>query len=190
MGFLDSMTSAVDRGAAAVGRTTRSTQIKMQLSDIDKRRRDVAAQLGASLYEATRDDAGLRSGREALYDGMASLDLQRENLMEELQEIEAMASAAQQARLAGIRCPRCGIEIRGDDSFCMGCGMPAEKARNAAAPQTGAPTAGIGQQDAAFGAGLLCPNCCAAVGQSDAFCMGCGFQLGSASHQGIELPQL
>lgn len=66
MGFLDSLQSSVNRGMAATGRATSTMKLKAQMSEALKRRQALAAQLGASLYDVTKDDASLHAGREAL----------------------------------------------------------------------------------------------------------------------------
>ena len=68
MSFLESVQSTFNRGVAAAGRTTDSVKLKGQMSDANKRRQSLAAQLGASLYDLTKDDPSFRQGREALYD--------------------------------------------------------------------------------------------------------------------------
>ena len=63
MGFLDSLQSSVNRGMAATGRATSTMKLKAQMSEALKRRQALAAQLGASLYDVTKDAAHLRAGR-------------------------------------------------------------------------------------------------------------------------------
>ena len=59
MGIMDDVTGAMRRGTSAAERTARSTKLKADLREVNKRRQNLAAQLGASLYDATRED-GLR----------------------------------------------------------------------------------------------------------------------------------
>lgn len=61
-------------------RTGNTIKLKAQMSEAMKRRQTLAAQLGASLYEATKDDPELRAGREAIYDGIAAIDAERARL--------------------------------------------------------------------------------------------------------------
>ena len=49
MGFFDNVQSKFEQGTAAVGRTGKTLKLKNQLSDINRQRTDLAAQLGASL---------------------------------------------------------------------------------------------------------------------------------------------
>ena len=185
MSFLDDMSGVIDRGAAAVGRTTKSAQLKMQLSDLEKKRRDVAAELGASLYEVTRDNPELRAGREGIYDDIATIDGQLDNLLAQLQEVEAASAAAQRGGFAGVLCPRCEGEIRDGDSFCMGCGMPADEARAEIAQQAQAVV-----EEASQVAGPTCPNCGNAISETDMFCMKCGARLGEAPPVVMNVPQI
>lgn len=54
MGLMDNITSAVNRGTAAAGRETEKIRLKARMNELTKQRQGLAAQLGASLYEATR----------------------------------------------------------------------------------------------------------------------------------------
>lgn len=60
MGILDNITSSVNKGLAATNRATSTMKLKAQMNDALKRRQNLAAQLGASLYEATKDDENLQ----------------------------------------------------------------------------------------------------------------------------------
>ena len=73
MGLLDDVQSTINRGVAATGRTARVVKLKSQMTDSLKRRQNLAAQLGASLYDATKDNDEFRAGREGLYDGIAAI---------------------------------------------------------------------------------------------------------------------
>ena len=77
MGFLDNVQSSINRGMAGANRSANAMKLKSQLSDAMKRRQALAAQLGASLYDVTKGDPSFRSGREALYDGIAAIDVSR-----------------------------------------------------------------------------------------------------------------
>ena len=94
MGFLDEMQASLDRTAADAGRALQVNKLKSQMNDALKRRQQLAGQLGASLYEATKDNAELRQGREELYDGIAAIDMERAQLQAQVDELERQAQAA------------------------------------------------------------------------------------------------
>lgn len=168
MGFLDNVTSAVNRGTASVGRASRSTQLKMQLSDLMKQRKDMCAQLGASLYDDTKDNADLRKGREPLFDAIANVDLQRASIEAEIESLETLA-VQQNVAFSNYKCPRCGSTVAGSDMFCGGCGMPIAEVMAAY------------QQPATMpAAGPKCPTCGAPMNAGDVFCMSCGSRVGGA----------
>ena len=56
MGFLDNMTSAVNRGTAAAGRSADRIKLNARIGELNKQRQGLAAQLGASLYEAAANE--------------------------------------------------------------------------------------------------------------------------------------
>lgn len=163
MGFLDDMQSAMNRGVASADRTARSTKLKMQQGDLLKQRKELAAQLGASLYDATKDDPAWRAGRETVYDGIAEVDRQRAEIDAELARL-ANEAAQQAAASMTYTCPVCGGTVRATDAFCAGCGTPT----SSFIPQ---------QPAAAAPAGSVCPSCGAPVGAGDKFCMTCGAKI-------------
>lgn len=170
MGFLDSVQSSFNRAGAAVGRSTTTLQLKSQMNEALKRRQNLAAQLGASLYEATKDDATMRAGREALYDGIAACDAERAQCQAQIEQIEA-ESAAAAAAVSYYTCPFCGSQVGATDLFCAGCGKPMAEIQAALGAQQ-APAA-----PAAVPGGATCPSCGAPIAAGDAFCMNCGAKL-------------
>lgn len=165
MGFLDNVTSAVNRGTAAAGRGADKIKLNARIGELNKQRQGLAAQLGASLYEATRNDAALVSGREALYEGIARVDAEREECQRQIAAIDEQAAAAATAA-AGFACAVCGARMTGADLFCSGCGAPADRARVQAQAQA-APAPAAPSRPA-------CASCGAPLGEGDMFCMACG----------------
>lgn len=166
MGFLDSLQGTLNRGTAAAGRATRTMRLNQRVSEINRERQKLAAQLGASLYEATKGNPELRTGREALYDGIASLDAEREKTQREIAEVEAEAAAAEAAAQT-YTCTRCGATVSATDMFCSGCGASVEEIKAEVAEQQAS-------EAAAVESGRTCPSCGAVMGADDAFCMSCG----------------
>ena len=174
MGFLDSLQSSVNRGMAATGRATSTMKLKAQMSEALKRRQALAAQLGASLYDVTKDDANLRAGREALYDGIAACDAERVQCQAEIERLEAESAAATAANSYYV-CPFCGSHVVTTDLFCSGCGKPMAEITAALSAQQQAPAAPVAPVSAA-----ACPQCGAPVNAGDVFCMSCGYNLAAA----------
>ena len=171
MGFLDNVTSVVNRGTASVQRTGRTTQLKMQLNELIKQRRDLAAQLGASLYDVVKDIPEMREGREPIFEGIEGIDKQRADIEAEIAQLEADA-AAQLDAATTYKCPKCGYSVGSADLFCSGCGLPIAEVR--AASTASAPVA-----DAAP-TGPACLACGAPLNEDDAFCMMCGAKVEKA----------
>ena len=177
MGFFDnlsnSISDAINQGSAATSRTARTLKLKSKLSDLTHQRADLAAQLGASLYDATKDDPAFTAGRESLYEGIAAVDDQRAALQAQLTEIEAQAEADAIARKT-YTCPVCGTQVKDSASFCPGCGKPVseirDEVRRAREEEEAAAKAAADEAARA----LICPNCGAIVGDDDKFCQSCG----------------
>ena len=149
-------------GTAAAGRGADKIKLSARIGELNKQRQALAAQLGASLYEATRNDAALVSGREALYEGIARVDAEREECQRQIAAIDEQAAAAATAA-AGFTCAVC---MTGADLFCSGCGAPAD---TEAAPAPSAPSGPA-----------ACASCGAPLGRGDMFCMACGAKVASA----------
>lgn len=164
MGILDEVTSAVNRGTASAGRAAEKVKLKSQVDGINKKRQQLAAQLGASLYEATRNDEALRRGREALYDGIAACDVERDALQQQIAELDAQAAAS-----LTLVCPVCGAGVGAADLFCSGCGTSMDQIR----------AQGAGARRGAAD-GQACTSCGAPMGADDLFCMSCGAKVVAA----------
>lgn len=163
MGFFDDITTAVNRGTDSAGRAAEKAKLKARINEINKKRTDMAAQLGASLYEVTKDDTRLREGREPLYEGIAALDAERAECQARIEALDQQAQE-QVAAAQTFSCVVCGNTMRATDLFCSGCGSPAEKAR---------PTHAFSAPAAAV-PGVVCRSCGAAMEEDDLFCMTCG----------------
>lgn len=164
MGLFDNVTAAMNRGTESMGRGAEKMKLKNQIDQINKRRQQLAAQLGASLYEVTKDDPALRTGREPLYDSIAQCDLERAQCQQKIDELDALSQAAAVSALT-YKCVVCGATVSGDDLFCMGCGTPAAQAKPANMTAAAAPAVGTAGN---------CAQCGYPLNEGDMFCMGCG----------------
>ncbi len=162
MGFFDNVSAAVNRGTSSVQRTGRTAQLKMQMNDLMKQRRDLAAQLGASLYDTVKDMPEMRIGREPIFKGIEDIDKQRANIEAEIAQIEA-AAAEQQEAATTYKCPKCGSGVAATDLFCSGCGTPISDVKASAA-----------QPESEAASGSKCTSCGAPLNEGDVFCMACG----------------
>ena len=162
MSLFDSVTAAVSRGTESAGRVAEKVRINSKLNEINKRRQQMAAQLGASLYLVTKDNTAFRDGREALYDGISSCDVEREQLQMRIAQLDSMSEAAEI-----FNCAVCGVKMSDGDLFCSGCGTPVEKARAVTALSMQSPASTV-----------FCGSCGAPMAADDAFCMSCGAKVG------------
>ena len=200
MGFLDDMQASFDRTAAGANRSIQTSGLNRQMDDALKRRQQLMAQLGASLYEVTKDNEELRKGREGLYDRIAAVDAERAQIQAQLDELKRQAEQAAYAAVT-LTCPFCGTRVSQADAFCMGCGKSMAEIKDeiarlqqaAQAQAVAAQAAAQAQAQAAAGQvaggqgavagqpttqGPTCPSCGAPIKEGDAFCMNCGQKLG------------
>lgn len=178
MGFLDDVQASVNRGIDGASRGVETMKLNGQMGDALGRREKLAAELGASLYKVTKDDAALREGREELYDGIAAIDAECAEIQAKLDEIEREAAEAARAA-AGIDCPFCHTHMEAADRFCSGCGKPRVEVEAAIAEAAQASARDDGSADGAESpVAPVCPACGFAVNEGDLFCMSCGSKLG------------
>ncbi|MBE6464044.1 MAG: zinc-ribbon domain-containing protein [Eggerthellaceae bacterium] len=160
MGFLDTVTSAFNKGTASAKRTGRLAQLRLQANDLLRQRRDLTAQLGASLYETVKEIPELRESREPLFASIEDIDQKRARIDEEIAEIEAQIEA-QRASSMTFKCPSCGADVSSGDMFCSTCGISIEEVKAAYAAPEPADS-------------LTCSVCGATLSEGDRFCMVCG----------------
>ncbi|MDY5372305.1 MAG: zinc-ribbon domain-containing protein, partial [Eggerthellaceae bacterium] len=165
MGFFDDIQGAVDRGMSTMERGVEIAKINARMREINQQRSNLAAQLGACLYERTKNDPSFTEGLETLYSGIARLDSERieaQAMIEQLQNQPQQKAPARQL----VTCPTCGSFCDPTDMFCCGCGAKVADfaAGSAANAETGT---------------NYCPKCSAPIDAGDAFCMSCGARLTS-----------
>ena len=168
MGILDDMTSVVNRGVDAAGRTGRAARLKMKLSELSRQRRELATQLGMSLYDDVRHDANLRAGRETIIDGIERIDEQRVQIEQQINVLEgnAVATSVSTQPDQPIVCTNCGTQLPYGLGFCTGCGMPREEILA---------TANSTAETDPDASGRVCVACGAPIPQDGAlFCAACG----------------
>ncbi|MGN0262430.1 MAG: zinc-ribbon domain-containing protein [Eggerthellaceae bacterium] len=166
MGFFDDIQGAVDRGMSSMERSVEIAKINVRLKEINQQRTNLAAQLGACLYERTKSDPTFTEGLETLYSGIARLDSERS---EAQAMIEALQNQPQQKAPARqvVTCPTCGSFCDPTDMFCCGCGAKVADFASTAA------VASVHR----------CPECSAPIEEDDAFCMNCGAHLAATQPQ-------
>lgn len=120
MGIIDDLSSAFDGGLAGARRIADKTSLKFKLSEADRKRRDLMAQFGESLYEKARANSSLREGREAILDGIAALDAERAAIQAEMERVEKEAAEAKKA--VPLTCSVCGGTLVAQARFCPTCG--------------------------------------------------------------------
>lgn len=198
MGPLEDEQPSNDAVAGAAGATSKETTLLDRLEEAGRRRRELAAELGESLYAATKDDPALRAGRESLYEEIAAIDAECEGLQQELDALPMSAQPAEDMTEAegaeaekdeavedeaekdeavedgACTCPFCGTPVAADDLFCGGCGRPVAEVRAALQPQE---EPAVQDEPEA----MACPECGAPVALGDVFCTNCGAHLSPAS---------
>ena len=205
--------------------------LRDRLNELSRIRQRYAAQLGSTLYAATKDNEELRWGNEALYDGIASCDSEREQIVEQLAaiasdqgdvrvdtpepepatEAEPEQELVQEPQTNELDPTESSAEPPVAEGFADEVADQVEAETTAAIPAAEQVEAPVEQQSdpvvqqggpvvpedlpveqqpeneqVAAVSGRQCPQCGAAVGENDRFCMECGSSLVSAPAPVIE----
>ncbi len=140
MGILDSAQDLLNRGMAATERGTRMVSLKAQLGDAERQRDKALLAFGGSVYDAAKEDASLRAGREDLFAAVEGAYRLIDEISRDILAVEdegrAARAAAEQARAEeqarvepcadgrAFACPACGASVEGGHRFCSSCGAP------------------------------------------------------------------
>lgn len=123
MGIWDNVSTMLDKGADAAGRFANATNLKFRLGEEQRKRRDLAAELGESLYETVAANPSLAAGRERILADMAACDAEIARIKEEVDRI-ARENEALKAEAVSYSCPVCGSTLARNARFCSTCGTP------------------------------------------------------------------
>lgn len=123
MGIWDNVSSMLGKGADAAGRFANATNLKFKLGEEQRKRRDLAAELGESLYETVAANPSLAAGRERILADMAACDAEIARIKEEVDRI-AQENEALKAEAVSYLCPVCGSTLARNARFCSTCGTP------------------------------------------------------------------
>ncbi|MCL1879575.1 MAG: zinc ribbon domain-containing protein [Actinomycetia bacterium] len=161
MGILDNIQSGLNRGVDSAGRATRKIQLNARLKEVDRRRDELLAQLGASLFQEARNTPALYDPRESLFRSIDEQDSERNTLLAEIDSIDKQTQASTMAKTM-TTCPSCGKSVSVGDAFCTGCGFKLDDgsadSSDSAAPQR------------------FCISCGTPMVPDMKFCMNCGTQ--------------
>jgi|GEM_PF-4248802 len=98
----------------------RSEELRIRSDELATKRTNLAADLGALVYEETKTNPRARRGREVLYDGIASIDREQAEIAEELKQLDARHRREDEP--VPLYCPFCGKPVTAEAVFCPQCG--------------------------------------------------------------------
>ena len=125
MGIWDNVSTMLGKGADAAGRFANATNLKFKLGEEQRKRRDLAAELGESLYETVTANPSLAAGRERILADMAACDVEIARIKEEVDRIaQRKRSPQSRGRLLFVSCmrehacPQCAFLLHVRNSAC------------------------------------------------------------------------
>ncbi len=167
MGLLDDMQGIMSSATSSAGRSVELVKLKARMKEINQERTRLAAQLGAALYEKTKNDAAFVLGFENLYGEIGKLDSERLRVDAQISQIEREGRERAVARQT-YECPNCKSTFSSGDLFCSGCGKRVDELMA---------SMHAGGANAPAGSAKTCETCGCVVDAADAFCMRCGADL-------------
>ncbi|MDO4538810.1 MAG: zinc ribbon domain-containing protein [Coriobacteriales bacterium] len=123
MKFMDDVKAAASGAADGVSQQANAARLRYSLSNLEKSRLSLYAQLGEAAYEQIRTDKALRARYESVIGQLEESERQIQDLRHEL-------STYGHTPFAEVAtCPSCGRLYLQGDAFCMFCGyqIPAQQ---------------------------------------------------------------
>ncbi len=162
--ILDSANELLSRGADKVTSAFDSASSKMKLSELQSKRNEACAALGAAVFSVTKENAEFRIDYEELYKAVDEVDGQIAALEEQIAAAEAEKAAKEAAAAAAKAakdkvCANCGTPLAEGALFCGNCGTKVPEP---------APEPAVD---------LVCPSCGKTIPEEAAFCPACGTKL-------------
>lgn len=134
MGIWDNISDALNKGVEGAGRFADATSLKFRLGEVERKRRDLAGDLGEKLYEAVSSEAGLPEGCEDIVAAMKACDSEIAQIKAEIENVARKTEASKAASVT-YSCPSCGATLSPQGArFCHVCGTqlaPVQAARHA-----------------------------------------------------------
>lgn len=124
MGIWDDISGVLNRGMEGAGRIADTTSLKFKLGEVERRRRDLAADLGESLYASVESGSELPAECERIIADMRACDIEISQVKADIERIARESDAAKAASVAYC-CSHCGATLSPGARFCHACGAPA-----------------------------------------------------------------
>ncbi|MDO4443168.1 MAG: zinc ribbon domain-containing protein [Slackia sp.] len=123
MGIWDNISGALNKGMEGAGRFADATSLKFKLGEAERKRRDLAADLGESLYASVENGTELPAECERIISDMRSVDAEISQLKADMERIAHESEVAKAASVSYC-CPNCGATLSSGARFCHACGAP------------------------------------------------------------------
>lgn len=133
MGFWNDISGAFNKGVEGAGRFADATGLKFKLGESERKRRDLAADLGELLYDSISNGGEPPAACERVIMDIRACDAEIARIKADIERIAREAESAKTASVA-YSCPSCGATLSAGARFCHACGTPAAYATASARP--------------------------------------------------------
>lgn len=162
--ILESASELLNKGADKVSGAIDNASTKVKQSELQRKREEACAALGAAVFAATKENAAFRIDYEELYAAVEAVDAKIAQVEAAIAAAEAEKAAKEAAAAAAKAakenvCINCGAPLGEGALFCGNCGTKIPEP----APEPEVE--------------LLCPACGDVVPSDAAFCPSCGSKL-------------
>lgn len=134
MGIFNDITGVFNKGVEGAGRFADATSFKFRLGELERKRRNLAADLGENLYEMAAANPVLSAGCEQIIADIKACDDEAAQIKLEMERIARESSAARTQAVL-YSCPTCGATLSTGARFCHVCGTPIAVAEPVANPE-------------------------------------------------------
>lgn len=121
MGIWNDISEALNKGVEGAGRIADATSLKFKLGEVERRKRDLACELGEKFYVAVSSDVALPESCEETIAAMKACDEEIAKIKADIEEIARKAEASKAASVT-YSCPSCGATLSPGARFCHACG--------------------------------------------------------------------
>ncbi|MDO4589865.1 MAG: zinc ribbon domain-containing protein [Slackia sp.] len=124
MGLWNDISGAFNKGVEGAGRFADATGLKFKLGECERKRRDLAADLGELLYDSISNGGEPPAACERVIMDIRTCDAEIAQIKADIERIVHETESAKAASVA-YSCPSCGATLPAGARFCHACGAPA-----------------------------------------------------------------
>lgn len=121
MGIWNDISDALSKGVEGAGRFADATSLKFKLGEAERKKRDLACDLGEKFYASVSSNEAISDDCEGIIAAMKACDAEIAQIKADIEDIARKAEASKAASVT-YSCPSCGATLSAGSRFCHACG--------------------------------------------------------------------